>query len=144
MMDPAGKYFVDLCRKLFQFEEKYGYSAGRPSVRHVEMTWRMTKGQSEILIMLEYVESYSVPTIQFRPPNRNQVFGLHEAVCALDPKHYAQQPPTSYSMNRQQLAALLEHWAEFVHAHQSELFDDQSQTYQQIKNFRKTKPDPYP
>ena len=65
LMDPVCKYFVDLMRELFQFEEKYGYTASEPSSRHVEITWRMIKGEREILIMEEAVETFSVPTIMF-------------------------------------------------------------------------------
>ncbi len=144
-LDPVTKYFVYLCRKNFQLEKKYGYKASKPYVSHAECVWKLSKGDCQVVMMVEGVETYGVPTIQFWTPNRKEVFGLHEAVPALDPDHDAKRPKdVSYSMNRKQLRALIEHWAEFFHAHAKELLDDHSKTFAAVKNFRKTKPDPYP
>ncbi|MBW1809814.1 MAG: hypothetical protein JRJ87_16580 [Deltaproteobacteria bacterium] len=143
--DPCRKYFIYLCRKLFQLEKKFGYKASKPSRRNAEITWRLKKGDREILMMIECIETFSVPTILFRPPNRKDAFGLHEAVPAIDPEHDAKRPKgVSYSMNRKQIRALMEHWAEFFQAHAKELLVDQKKTIAAIKKFRKTKPDPYP
>ncbi len=144
-MDPCCMYFVYLCRKLFRLEKKYGYTASKPSRRNAEITWRLKKGDREIRMMVECVETFGVPTILFCPPNRREAFGLHEAVPAVDPDHDAKRPgDVSYSMTRKQLRALLEHWAEFFHAHAEELLDDHMKTYAAVKKFRKTMPDPYP
>ncbi len=142
MIDRPGKYFVYLCRKLFQLEKKYGYTANKPSRSNAEITWRLKKGDREIYLTVECVETYAVPTILFRPPNRMESFGLHEAVAAVDPDHDATRPrDVSYSMTRKQLHALLEHWAEFFHAHAEELLDDHTKTFAAVKHFRKTKPE---
>ncbi len=144
-MDPVCTYFIDLWRELFQLEEKYGYTASAPSTRHVEITWRLKKDDRQILVMEEAVETFSVPTFLFRPPNRREAFSLHEALPALDPDHDAKRPKdVSYSMTREQLRALLEHWAEFFHAHAEELLEHQTKTFAAVKHFRKTQPDPYP
>lgn len=145
MTDPVCRWFIDQCRELFQLETKYGYTASEPSRHHVEITWRLKKGDREIFVMEECVETFSVPTILFRPPNPKERFSLHEAVAAVDPDHDAKRPKdVSYSMTRKQLRALLEHWAEFFHAHAEELLDDHTKTFAAVKKFRKTKPDPYP
>jgi hypothetical protein len=145
MTDPVAQWFIDLCRELFQLEEKYGYTVTKLSCQHVEIVWRLKKGDHEIVVMEECVETFGVPTIQFCPPNRKEIFGLHEALPALDPKHDAKRPKdVSYSMTKEQLRALLEHWAEFFHAHAEALFDQSGKTFAAVKHFRKTKPDPYP
>ena len=143
--DPGRKYFVYLSRKLFQLEQKYGYKASKASRTNQEVTWRMKKDDCEIYWMVEVIETYGVPTIVFRPPNRNEAFGLHEAILALDPEHHAAQPKdVSSSMSRKQIRALMMHWAEFFHAHAKELLEDQTKTFKAVKNFRKNNPDPYP
>ncbi len=145
MSDPVCRWFVELCRELFQLEARYGYTASEPSRRNAECTWRLKKGDHEIVVMEECIETFGVPTIQFRPVNRKETIGLHEALPALDPDHDAKRPKdVSYSMTREQLRALLEHWAEFFHAHAKELLEDHHETFLAVKNFRKTKPDPYP
>ena len=145
MIDPVAEWFVELCRELFQFETRYGYSARERTSCHAEVTWRLKKGDHEIYVMEECVETFSVPTILFRPPNVKESFGLHEALPALDPKYDATRPKgVSYSMTKEQLRALLEHWAEFFHAHAEDLLDDSGKTFAAVKHFRKTKPDPYP
>jgi len=145
VIDPGRKYFVYLCRKLFQLEKTYGYTASKPTRTNAEITWRLTRGDRELYLMVETVETFSVPTILFRPPLRKEEFGLHEAIAAVDPDHDAKRPKdVSYSMTRKQLRALLEHWAEFFHAHAAELLDDHTKTFAAVKKFRKTQPDPYP
>lgn len=144
-MDRITRAFVDLCRELFRLEEEYGYTSSEPSTRHVETTWRLRKGDQEIILMIEAVETFSIPTFLIRPPDRRESFGLHEALPALDPHHDAKRPKgVSYSMNFDQLRALMEHWAEFFHAHAEDLLDHQSKTFAAVTHFRKTKPDPYP
>ena len=107
-MDPGCKDFVDLCRKLFPFEKKYGYTASKPSRCNAECTWKLSKGDRQIYLMVDIIETYNVPTIVFRPPNRNESFGLHEAVLAIDPDQHATQPKDlGTSMTRKQLRALL-------------------------------------
>jgi hypothetical protein len=145
VLDSGCNYFIDLCRKLFQLEEKYDYTAQKPSRHHTECIWKLNREDCEILMMVENVESYGIPTIKFYPPNRNEVFGLHEAVPSLDPDHDASKPEdVSYSMNRKQLKALLEHWSVFFHKYAAELLEDQSKTFAKVENFRKINPDPYP
>lgn len=145
MSDPISRYFVDLCRELFQLEQTHGFTARSLSTDHVEITWRLTRGDYEILLMVEAVETYGIPTILFCPPARGEQFGLHEVVPALDPDHDAKRPrQVSTSMTHEQLRALLEHWAEFFHAHAGELLDDPTRTFAAIKRFRETMPDPYP
>ena len=145
MIDPVCQWFVDLCRELFQLEERHGYRAGQLSPGVPEIVWRLARGDHEILIMVEAIETFGVPTIQFRTAKRSDAFGLHEALPALDPDHDAKRPPgVSYHMTREQLRALLEHWAEFFHAHAAELLEDHQGTFKAVKRFRKTQPDPYP
>ncbi len=145
MSDPVCKWFIAQFQELFQLETKYGYTASEPSRCNAEITWRLTKGDRGIDVMEECIETFSVPTILFRTPNVKERFSLHEALPALDPDHDAKRPKdVSYSMTREQLRALLEHWAEFFHAHAEELLDDQTKTFAAVKHFRKTKPDPYP
>ena len=91
--------------------------------------------------------SARVVSISERPVG--QALGLKllgcAALAARDPEHDAAGPKgVSYSMSREKLRALLEHWAVFFHAHAAELLDDQTATSAAIKAWRKKTPDPYP
>ena len=42
-MEEGCKYFTDLCRELFQLEQKYGYSPGQATLRNYECSMMFTK-----------------------------------------------------------------------------------------------------
>ncbi len=143
MSDPVAEWFIDLCRELFQLEQRYGYTAGEPSCHRVEITWKLHRGDRRIWVMEECAETFNVPTFLFLPPDPRHRFGLHEAVAALGTASGARGPAdVGTAMTREQLRALMEFWAQFFHAHAPELLDAQEETFATVARWRGTRHDP--
>jgi hypothetical protein len=126
------QYFIELCRELFQLEEKYGYSSDDEAHDVPECSVKLRKGDREVLLLIDYIEHYGQPTIMLRPPDPNERFGLHEALPAMS----VEFPDFGMRMSAEQLRELLEHYAAFFHEHSHGLLEDHSEIFAAVKKRR--------
>ncbi len=134
-MTDVCRYFIDCCRELFRLVD-YGYADDGGHHEGPECSIMFHKGDRSVLMLVDYVESYGLPTVQIRPPDPGQRFGLHEAIPAVDPDHHARQPEQGHHMSAIRLRAVLEHYAAFLHAHSHELLDDHDAIFAAVKKRR--------
>ncbi len=130
------RYFIDCCRELFRLEDD-GYTDDGGQHDGPECSIMFRKGDRSVLMLVAHVKSYGMPTVQIRPPDPDERFGLHEAIPAVDPQHHTRQPGQGYRMSASQLRALLEHYAAFFDAHRRELLEDHGAIFAAVKRRRR-------